>query len=188
MAGGHQEVFELCGRYLSVNGRELANIASGSPRLAALLKGKEVAEEFHRYHLLQWAEIEARNLSNEARHNTKAAVKIAAAQKALSVVEEALQHYPDEVNLKASGDAINEFLVSVKLSNWIERADRAGFSRQLQTSTKVIYGRAFFLGRENMPTEDREHAAARINEALRKINDLKLRLIAGQLTGIENKR
>ncbi|MEP6788701.1 MAG: hypothetical protein ABJB40_09745, partial [Acidobacteriota bacterium] len=62
-AAGHREVFELCSEYIARNEVELGTISAGSPRLAPLLKGRSSATETHKYHLLKWAEIEARSLT-----------------------------------------------------------------------------------------------------------------------------
>jgi tetratricopeptide (TPR) repeat protein len=172
MASGHKEVFELCDRYLSINGRELARVGAGSPRLAALLKGKALAEEFHKFHMLRWVEIEAKALSNEAQNSGKASAKIDAAQKALSVVAAAVEYYPDEPNLNASSEAIHVFLSSVRLSSRIEKAKRAK-SRGNYKQAKKYYSEALqFLARENVPENERAFATSQINDALQKIGQL----------------
>ncbi|MEO7659750.1 MAG: hypothetical protein ABIV48_09060, partial [Pyrinomonadaceae bacterium] len=80
VSAGHQEVFELCSEYILRNDFELKTVGAGSPRLAPLLKGRSAAAEFHKYHLLKWAEIESRNLTNDARSRPNPAEKIEAAQ------------------------------------------------------------------------------------------------------------
>ena len=172
MSNGHREVYELCERYLSVNGRELAQVGVGSPRLASLLKGKELAAEFHRYHMLRWAEIEAKALSLEARNSSKATARIDAVQRALSVVSLALVSYPDEPNLHASGEAIREFLSSIKLSDRIEKAERAVSRGNFEQGRKRYAEALRFLTREDIPDRDREFAASKINEALDQIDKL----------------
>jgi tetratricopeptide (TPR) repeat protein len=172
MSSGHKEVFELCDRYLLINGRELTRVRAGSPRLAALLKGKELAEEFHRYHMLRWAEIEAKALSSAAQNSSKTSVRIDAAQRALSVVSSAIEHYPDESNLNASGDAIREFLSSVKLSSRIEKAESAVARGNYKQARKYYAEALQILDRENVPSDEREFAVSQINEALQQIDQL----------------
>ena len=66
-SAGHREVFEVCGEYLDRTDYELRTIGVGSPRMAALLKGRTAVAECHRFHLLQWAEIEARSFLRGSR-------------------------------------------------------------------------------------------------------------------------
>lgn len=172
MPDGHKEVFEICERYLSVNRDELKNVGGGSPRLPSLLKGREIAEEFHRFHLLRWAEIEARNLTHGARSRVKTNEKIAEAQKALVVIESALAHYPDDLNLRESGDALTEFIASVKTANWIERAERAAFKGNYKQAKKLYRDALFYLDREVGDRFDTGAAAEKIHLELQRMEQL----------------
>ncbi|MEP7074323.1 MAG: hypothetical protein ABI878_00820 [Acidobacteriota bacterium] len=172
LASGHQEVFELCDRYLAVSSRELAIVGPGSPRLAALLKGKERAEEFHRFHMLRWAEIEAKALSGEAQSAVKMPARIQAAQRALTVVTIAAEHYPDDPNLTASGDAIREFLSSLKLSDRIEKAEKATSRRNYKQARKHYSEALRSLEKEIISENERTFAVARISDAVRRIEQL----------------
>jgi hypothetical protein len=172
MPSGHREVLELCENYLVVNGRELAKVGPGSPRLASLLKGKELADDLHRYHMLRWAEVEARALSSEAGGKTKAAEKVKIAERALSAVELASKHYPDEPSLTASAAALNEFIAVTKVADWVERAERAVFRGNYNQAKKLYNDALFFIGRNSLPLDGRDLVADRINEELKKINVL----------------
>lgn len=156
LSDGHKEVFEMCGRYLSVNGRELAKVNPGSPRLAVLLKSKDIAEDFHKFHLLRWAEIEARNLTSEAKHRSKVSEKVEAAQKALTVIDSALESYPNESDLRESGDALVGFIASIKMADWIERAEKAVFKNNYKLAKKLYGDALFFLGREDSMFENKD--------------------------------
>ena len=172
LSDGHKEVFEMCGRYLSVNGRELAKVNPGSPRLAVLLKSKDIAEDFHKFHLLQWAEIEARNLTNEAKHRSKVTEKIEAAQKALTVIDSALGSYPNEQSLRESGDALIEFIASIKLGDWIERAEKAAFKNNFKLAKKLYGDALFFLGREDATFENKDILAEKLRLEFERVEHL----------------
>jgi len=172
MPAGHKEVFEMCDRYIEVARNELKTITPGSPRLGPLLRGREMAENMHRFHLLQWAEIETRTLMHEARHIQKFNDKLATAQKAIAIVDSALEYYPGEENLRESGEALREFVASIKLSNWIERAERAAFKGNYKQAKKLYNDALFFVSKEVPGEENRKIAAAKISEELEKIKGL----------------
>jgi tetratricopeptide (TPR) repeat protein len=165
---GHREVFEMCGRYLSVNSRELATVSPASPRLTALLKGRDMAENFHKFHLLQWAEIEARSFSAEAKQHSRTSQKIESAQKALNVINSALHFYPNEENLKQSSEALAEFIASIKMENWIERAERASFKGNYRQAKKLYQDALFYLEREGQHMQNSKEIAAKLSEDIEK--------------------
>lgn len=172
MANGHREVFEMCERYLTINSRELASVNSASPRLAALLKGKDIAEDIHRYHTLQWAEVEARSLGSEARGKAKPTEKIRFASMALSVVESALRSYPEEPKLRDSAQALNEFIMTAKISGWIEKAQRAAFRGNYKLARKHYDEALFFVSREAQNVTGHQRALERINDELEKLKQI----------------
>jgi hypothetical protein len=172
LSDGHLEVFEMCGEYLAINARELNTISVGSPRLAPLHRSKEMVRELHRYHLLQWAEIEARALTQEARNRVKISERLETAQRALMVIGSALQYYPEERSLLDSEDALKEFIASIKISNWIERAERAVFKANYKQALSLYRDALFYLGRENLKTGERDMIAQKINAEIEKIRQL----------------
>jgi hypothetical protein len=171
-ASGHREVFELCSQYLARNDHELKTVSAGSPRLSALLKGRTAAAKYHRYHMLRWAEIETRSLSGDARNLATPARRIEAAQNALQVIESALASYPDEVTLVETHDFLKELVVSVKVSQLIERAERAEYKGDLTQAKSLYRDVLFYLGRDNVQNTDREKLAKRINEEIDRIRIL----------------
>lgn len=169
LSAGHREVFELCSEYILRNDVELKTVNASSPRLAPLLKGRSTAAEFHRYHLLKWAEIESRNLTSEARNRVDASDKIEAAQNALYVIESALKSYPSESALLQSQELLQDLIVSIKVSHLIDQAEHASFKGDF-TAAKGLYRDAlFYLGRDNVQNENREQAALRINHEIDRI-------------------
>lgn len=172
LATGHYEVFEVCNEYLVLSKEELKKVAIGSPRLAALRRGREIVKELHRFHLLEWAEIEARSFSRDAKNNATISERLEASQKALDIIHTALQYYPDESHLKKSEDALNEFIATIKVSHWIEQAERSAFKGHYKRAIGHYRDALFYLGRENVHDEERKLIAEKINAEIVKIRGL----------------
>jgi len=172
LSEGHLEVFDFCGEYLDLVDRELVNVATGSPRLAAFRRGKEVAETIRRDHLLIWAEIESKRLTKEAQSRVTIAEKMETAQRALDVLVTALGHYPDEVALNDSRAAVNELLCSMRISHWIEQAERAEFKGNHRRAISHYKDALFFMARESGHIRDADALAERINAEIDRINGL----------------
>lgn len=173
-ADAHREVFEICEQYLSVNEREARTVQIGSPRLKALRKGKESASRFHRFHLLQWAEIETRNMAQEVQSLANASDKVTALQSAVSVIDSALEYYPAERSLIDSRMVLNEMLTSIRVSHFVEDAERSAFKGEYKQAISQYRDALFYLGRDNLRSEQRDSAARRINieiDRLRQIED-----------------
>jgi len=171
LPSAHREVFELCQRYLGINSRELAHVGNGSPRLTPLLKGKDLAEGIHRHHMLTWAEVEARSLGTEAKSKSKTQEKIKFARAALSIIETALEHYPDEPKLRESRNALDEFVAAVKIADWIEKGQKAAFSSNYKQAKKHLNDALFFVS-QHPQIPDQELAIAKINEELEKVRQI----------------
>ncbi len=171
-SAGHREVFEICGEYISLNENELKTVNPNSPRLAPLLKGRSTVAEYHRYHLLKWAEIETRTLTIEAQNRSRTADKVEAAQSALNVIETALHFYPQEPSLLQSHEVLQEMTVSIKVSHLIERAERAAFKGDYARAKSLYRDALFYLGRDHIQSDMREQAARRINEEIEHLRGL----------------
>ncbi len=171
-SAGHREVFELCGDYILQNDVELKSVNASSPRLSPLLKGRTLANDLHKFHMLKWAEIEVTSLTTEARNRATPEEKIESARGALDVIEESLEFYPSERSLLQSRELLQDMLVSIKVSNWIEQAERATFKKDF-TLAKSLYRDALFdLGRDNIHSPAREAAAVAINAEIERIRML----------------
>ncbi|MFN0279839.1 MAG: hypothetical protein ACKVRN_14770 [Pyrinomonadaceae bacterium] len=173
-SAGHREVFELCSEYINRTESELKNIAAGSPRFTALLKGRKSASNFHRYHMLQWAEIEARALTGEANSQTNLEEKVKAAKDALGVIDFALGTYPAEQNLVESRELLREMIVSIKVSDWVEKAERAAFKGDYREAVGLYRDALFYLGRDNVNSEQRQQAADHINAEIDRMRLLEI--------------
>lgn len=169
---GHLEVFEMCDEYLRVNKKELETVGIGSPRLAALRRGKEKVQNLHRFHLLAWAEIESRGLTRDAKNRVTMSEKLEAAQKALTVLDSALQFYPGETQLSESADALREFVASIKISHWVEQAERSAFKGNYKRAISHYRDALFFLARENIHNEEKEIIAEKINSEIAKLREI----------------
>ena len=154
-AEGHREVFELCDEYMAAVQRELPNVGAGSPRIAALRRGTEVAGRYHYYHLLQWAEIESRALTQDARRQDKITGKLGSAQAALDVVDFALRSYPHETTLLDSQKVLLELVSSMKISDLVEKADRATFKGNHKRALS-LYQDALFILQHDTPDPESE--------------------------------
>lgn len=168
-AEGHREVFELCGEYLATVDREFSTIGAGSPRFSPLKKSRDSVAEFHRYHLMQWAAIQARSLTQDASSLPEAADRIESAQEALDVVDAALGFYPDEPKLIESRELVVSLLTSLKVSQWVEKAERAEFDGDLVQAKHYYRDALFYLSREAVPSSEHENAASQINTQIERL-------------------
>lgn len=150
----HREVFEMCSEYLGAAERELPTVGPGSPRIVALLKGKELVNQYQHYHLLQWAEIEARSLTLAANNSTKVSERFQTAQKALGVVDFALGYYPTDPALRGSETVLKEFVASLKVSHLIEKAEKANFRGQHARALSHYGDALFYLQRDVSASPD----------------------------------
>jgi hypothetical protein len=169
---GHLEVFEMCNEYLLVNEKELETVGVGSPRLAALRRGREVVQDLHHFHLLSWAEIESLTLTQEAKNRVTISEKLETAQKALSVLDSALQFYPNEARLVESENALREFIASIKISHWIEQAERSAFKGNYKRAISHYRDALFFLARGNIQAEEKEIIAGKINSEIDRLREI----------------
>lgn len=166
---GHWEVFELCNRYLHQNKMELANVGVGSPRLAALRKGRETVKEVHKLHLLNWAEIESRANVSAAKNQLAIAEKLEHTQKALNVLDKALEFYPRERQILESIEAVKEFGSSLKVSHLIESAEKAAFKGDKAEAVNLYRDALFFLHKEHFQTAERRIIEENIIAEIEKI-------------------
>ena len=171
----HKEVVDLSEQYLAVAENELAKAGAGSPRIPAIRKGRALASDRHRYHMLRWAEIEARSLTQEAKTRDKVSEKIDTAQKALGVVDHALKSYPDESSLIDSQEVLQGFLTSIRVSNSIEKAERAFFKGNHKRAISLYKDALFDLKRFDFPNPDRERIAGKIDLEISRIKELQER-------------
>lgn len=167
----HWEVFELCDEYLHRSERELETVRTGSPRLAALNRGREQVRAFHKYHLLAFSEVESRSLIQEAKASATINGKLEIAARALNILDSALEFYPNEQQLIESANAVKEFIVSIKVSHWVEQAEKAAFKGNRKRAINHYRDALFFLARENIRNNERDLIAERINREIEKLRN-----------------
>lgn len=171
----HREVFEMCDEYLILNENELKTVGVGSPRLAGLRRGKEVIRDLHRFHLFSWAEMESRALMQQAKNRVTISEKLETAQKALVVLDAALQYYPNETQFLESEDVINEFVASTKVSHRLEQAERAAFRGNFKRAISHYRDALFFLARGNIQNRQKEAIAEKINSEIARLREISLK-------------
>lgn len=172
LSDGHQEVAEICREYLDINRRELENAGAGSPRLAGLLRSRDLVRGLHKFHLLAWAELESRELTREARHRPTTNERTETAQKALDVLQTALKHYPDEPRLNESAAAVREFVTSIRVGHYLEQAERSAFKGNYKRAVSHYKDALFFLAREGGANRESELLADKINREIDKILEI----------------
>jgi hypothetical protein len=152
----HLEMFRSCNDYLARTDREMTTVAVGSPRLAAFKHGQEVIRNLHKHHLLMWAAGESSILTQEARVRVTMTEKIETAQRALSVLESALQYYPQEMRLLDSVKAVKGFIISVRVSHLMEEAEKEAFKGRYAKAIDLYYDSLFYLSREKENLDESE--------------------------------
>lgn len=166
----HLEVFEMCNEYLRKSRRELEGLFKGSPRYDALSRGQIKLRGLHRFHLLAWASIESQQYVQTAKVQVALNDKVEDAQRALAVLNTAIEFYPDDETLLQSTKAINEFIVSIKVSHWMEEGERAAFKKDNQRAIDYFWDALFFLEREGERIPERQLWAEKINQRIEELS------------------
>jgi hypothetical protein len=175
----HLETYLSCQEYLEGTDHALRNGLVGNEIRGALRAGQERARILARQHLLNWARDTSRTLVNEARQRVRVSDKIETARRALDVLDSALNLYPDEASLRESELAVREFIASVKVSHWVELAERAAFKGHYARAIDRYRDALFYLSREDMKEEMRSETAERIGREIELLRArLKTRTIA----------
>lgn len=170
LSDGHREVFDLCDEYLRMIAMEMPTVAVGSPRLAAFRHGKDVVRDYHRYHLMQWAEIEAKALTHDARSRVRIVDRLKDAQQAVDVVDFALRYYPNEPALVDSLDVLNDLVDSLKIQDLVEKAEKA-VAKGNRKRARTLYSDALYIiDRAGVSDNDASQAAQKIRFELEKLD------------------
>jgi hypothetical protein len=169
ISDGHLEVFEICNEYLSLNKQQMETVGIGSPRLAALRRGKQTVEELHHLHLLSWAQNETLALTRESKIRVTIQKKLESAQRALLVLNSALEFYPNDRQLIESENALKEFIISIKVSHWMEQAERAAFKGNYNRAVNHYQDALFFMSRENIQSEEMKLTTDKIKAEIEKL-------------------
>jgi hypothetical protein len=169
---GHREVYEFCGQYLEINSKEMVTVNPGSPRIAALRRGREIAEDYYRRHMLKWAEIETTALFEKAQSASKAKERIDLAAEALFVIRTASEKYPGDRRLIESASAVNEFIIKAKVSDHLEKAGRAEGRGNLKLAERHYRNAVTERERSRVDPLERESAEKRIAKELERVSQI----------------
>ena len=169
----HLDTYFSCQEYLDSVDESLRSGTVRNETRIALRSGCERVRALARHHLLHWARQAAHNWTHEAQQRVRVSDKIETAQRALEVINSALNRYPDEKDLRESEAAVHEFVASVKVSHWVELAERSAFKGHLRRAIDRYRDALYFLSRANMNEETRMESAERIG---REIDLLRARL------------
>ncbi|HEV2881707.1 MAG TPA: hypothetical protein VGX24_10555 [Pyrinomonadaceae bacterium] len=174
----HLEAFRLCEQYLSSTEETIRASGTAADVRVALRAGQERVRGLQKHHLLSWVRGEAQRYTREAQRRVSVSDKIETAMRALDVINEALQVYPAEPELRDSALAVYNFIATVKVAHWVELAERAAFRGRYTRAVARYRDALFYLSRAQMSEDAREEAANRIN---REIEMLRARLAVGDL-------
>jgi hypothetical protein len=174
----HLEAYRLCEQYLGNSEESIRSSRTPVEVRVALRAGQERVRESQKHHLLAWARGEAQRLTHEAQRRASVSAKIETAMRAVEVIDEAAQVYPQEQELRDSAVAVRNFIASVKVAHWVELAERASFRGRYTRAIARYRDALFYLSRAEMGDEPRDEAAERIN---REIEMLRARIATGEL-------
>ena len=174
----HMEAYRLCEEYLARTEATISASRTSADVRAALRVGQERVRALQKHHLLAWVRGEAHRLTLEAQRRVSVSDKIETATRAVEVINEALQIYPGEPELRDSILAVRNFIASVKVAHWVELAERAAFRGRYTRAVARYRDALFYLSRAEMSEDARDEAATRIN---REIEMLRARLAMGDL-------
>lgn len=172
LSEGHLEVFEMCNEYILLNRQQMETVGVGSPRLAALRRGRQLVGDLHHFHLLTWAQNETRFLTQESKSRVTISEKLESAQRALIILVSALEFYPEDRQLLESETALKEFITSLKVSHLIEQGERSAFKGNYKRAINHYRDALFFMARENVQTEERDSVALKINKEIENLNQI----------------
>ena len=162
----HFDVFHLCQDYLNSTDEALRANSLPAEKRIAIKAGQERVRALQKHHLLTWARDSSRSLTYDAQQRARTSDKIEAANRALHCLESALKFYPDELELKESSLAIQEFVGSVKVAHWVELAERAAFKGHYRRAIERYKDALFYLNRETVKEEIRVPGLERIGREI----------------------
>jgi len=185
----HLEAYLSCHEYLENTDESLRSTTVRNETRIAFRAGQEHVRALAQRHLLDWAREVSRSLTHEAQQRVRMSDKIETAKRALDVIDSALKLYPDQADLRESEAAVHEFIASVKVSHWVELAERAAFKGYYARAIDRYRDALFYLSREKMNEERRAESAERIGREIELLRArLKTSKIAQNPTGQENGR
>lgn len=182
MPDAHLEAYHLCKDYLANTEEALKQGGLSMENRSAVRSGRERVRVLQKHHLLAWASISSRAITQDAQRRASLSDKVDTANRALDVIRAALKIYPEERELLDSTAAIEEFISSVKVAHWVEMAERAAFKGQYRRAIERYRDALFYASRGSLTDEIRRETSERIG---REIELLRARL---KLTKLSDRR
>lgn len=167
----HLEVYRATRDYLAKVEETLRYARPDSQSMFTLRAGQERVRTLQRHHLLKWASLASHEWTSEAQRRVQPKDKLEAAQKALEVIESALKIYPEEQQLLASAYAIQDHIASLRVAQWIERAERDAFKGHYHRAIERYKDALFYLSREEMSEELRDQIAQHISKEVENMRE-----------------
>lgn len=163
----HLKSYHLCSAYLDVTREALK---SGSVNTKPGLRSRrEKVKQLRKHHLVTWARLSSREVARHAQQRFLLADKMEAGNRALEVLNAALEVYPDENELLESRAAIKEFMASAQVGHWIELAERAAFKGKHRRAMDRYQDALFYLSKADITEETRRNAAENIGRAMERL-------------------
>jgi len=162
----HLETYRLCESYLASSNEALNSARLHTEIRLALRTGQERVRALQKHHLLNWAKGASQGLTHEAQQKVRVSDKIELAMRALDCIDSALTLYPDEADLNESGNAVREFMVSVRVAHWVELAERAAFKGHYRRAIDRYRDALFYLTRGSVDEGNRAVTAEKIGRAI----------------------
>ncbi len=162
----HLEAYHVCRDYLGSTEEALRNGGLGAESRVSVRSGRERVRSLQKHHLLAWASISARTITQDAQRRVLVSDKIETAQRALEVIQAALKIYPEERELVDSNAAIEEFITSVKISHWVELAERAAFKGHFRRAIDRYRDALFYATRGGLSDETQRETVERIGREI----------------------
>ena len=143
-------------------------------------RGKGIVEALHKFHLLNWVEIETRLLTEEANNQVELSDKIELVQRSMIAVDSALEFYPDDEKLIDSKAALSDFISSIKISYWVELAEKEVFKENFKEAVSFYRDALFYLAREDVNEVEKNMIAEKINFEIERIRKLESRNLSSK--------
>jgi len=165
----HFDVAQLCHDYLAGTEEAMRSGSTGNEKGLAIRAGQERVRSLHKHHLLTWARGHSLALTRQAQQRARTFDKIETANKALECIESTIRVYPDESELHESKAAVCEFIASVKVSHWVELADRSAFKGHYRRAIDRYRDALFYLNQDVVKEEVRVAGSERIEKEIEKM-------------------
>jgi hypothetical protein len=171
VAAGHLEVFEMCDEYLLFNKVQIEAANPGSPRLGSLMQSRESVRRLHHFHLLAWAELESKALTESAAGCASISDRADGARSALTILETALSYYPQDPNLLDSHAAIKDTVFSLDVSSRIEAARTESERGNFDLARAALRETVGLVSASGMNEEARTVLIRRIEKEIERFGD-----------------